>query len=168
MPRIDPAAMWAELVSKINRIRGGATPEQQYQINKNKQDISVLYAVTDSIENVIPSGTSQSNKLVNASQLPPGSDAPYIEYVTETIDKDNWSVTVGEDPYYYQIIPFATSVIRDTGIRPLIICLSNETEYATIYEIITEYHSDHDYITAEFRTKTEPTSDITVGIYYWS
>lgn len=70
MSRADPAAIWAELMGKISRIRGGATPEQQYQISKNAQDIHVLYGVTESIQDLIPEGTSVSDPLVRASQVP--------------------------------------------------------------------------------------------------
>ena len=65
----DPAAMWAEIMHKIKLIKGGATPAQQYQINKNKQDISVLYGITETIENLIPDTATVINHLATMSDI---------------------------------------------------------------------------------------------------
>lgn len=65
----DPAAMWAEIMHKIKLIKGGATPAQQYQINKNKQDISVLYGITETIEDLIPDTATVINHLATMSDI---------------------------------------------------------------------------------------------------
>lgn len=65
----DIPSMWAEINKRLGRIKAGATPEQAAQIRENRQNIAILYGVTESIENVIPEGTSVSDPLVKASQV---------------------------------------------------------------------------------------------------
>lgn len=81
--KFDIPAMWCELTEKIRKIKAGATPAQAAQINENRQNIAILYGVTESIQNLIPEDASVDNQLATMADIvtPP---ADYVEVSFQT------------------------------------------------------------------------------------
>lgn len=75
--KFDIPAMWCELTEKIRKIKAGATPAQAAQINENRQNIAILYGVTESIQDLIPEDASTENQLATMADI----ITPAAEYV---------------------------------------------------------------------------------------
>lgn len=81
--KFDIPAMWCELTEKIRKIKAGATPAQAAQINENRQNIAILYGVTESIQNLIPEDASVDNQLATMADIvTPAADFVEVSFQT--------------------------------------------------------------------------------------
>lgn len=135
--KFDIPAMWCELTEKIRKIKAGATPAQAAQINENRQNIAILYGVTESIQNLIPEDASVENQLATMADIvtPP---ADYVEVSFQTPQDFKHACQALAAQIDWSKITNKARLVYETSSSVVQFCISTFV-YATAQELRDRY-----------------------------